>query len=170
MTRIPVSTQSTRATTGRRILHWLIGALLLGLAAPAARVARCVAAVPESELVAGGLTLPGMRRALILCGHPGDRAHRKPFAEVVEKTRQALIERYGFMAGDVHVQFGGPIADGEGPVLSGVRGQATREEIETEAAELRKALKPQDALWVIVMGHSHYDGKHSQFNIPGPDI
>jgi hypothetical protein len=117
--------------------------------------------------------LPGVRgtkRALILCGHPGDKAHRKPFAESVEKIREALIERYQFAAGDIHVQFGGPVADGEGPVLSSVRGQATREEIEAEAAELRKALRPDDALWVIAIGHSHYDGKHSWFNIPGPDI
>jgi hypothetical protein len=112
----------------------------------------------------------GTKRALILCGHPGDKAHRKPFAESVEKIRDALIERYQFSPDEVHVQFGGPVAEGEGPVLSGVRGQATREEIEGEAADLRKALQPEDTLWVIVIGHSHYDGKHSWFNIPGPDI
>ena len=112
----------------------------------------------------------GTKRALILCGHPGDKAHRKPFAESVEKIRDALIERYQFAADDIHVQFGGPVADGEGPVLSGVRGQATHEEIEAEVAELRKVLRPDDALWVVVIGHSHYDGKHSWFNIPGPDI
>jgi len=62
------------------------------------------------------------------------------------------------------------VAEGEGPVLSGVRGRGTREEIETEVAELREATKPQDTLWVVVIGHAHYDGKHSHFNIPGPDI
>ena len=35
---------------------------------------------------------------------------------------------------------------------------------------MRQAIKPQDTLWVIVIGHAHYDGKHSFFNIPGPDI
>ena len=112
----------------------------------------------------------GTKRALILCGHPGDKDHRKTFAETVEKLRTGLLDRYGFEAGNVRVQFGALVAEGEGPVVSGVRGGATREEIESEAAELRKDLKADDTLWVIVLGHSHYDGKHSYFNIPGPDI
>jgi hypothetical protein len=127
-------------------------------------------AAPQVGAVPRAPAFGGTKRALILCGHPGDKAHRKPFAESVEKIRDALIERYQFAANDIHVQFGGPVADGEGPVLSGVGGQSSREEIEAEAAELRKVLRPDDALWVIVIGHSHYDGKHSWFNIPGPDI
>ncbi|HEY2253211.1 MAG TPA: hypothetical protein VGH74_19190 [Planctomycetaceae bacterium] len=127
-------------------------------------------AAPQAADALSGVEVSGTKRALILCGLPGDKAHRKPFAETVEKLRETLIAKYGFSGPDVHVQFGGPIAEGEGPVLSGVRGQATREEIEAEASDLRKVLKPADTLWVIVMGHSYYDGKHSHFNIPGPDI
>lgn len=112
----------------------------------------------------------GTRRALIICGHPGDTAHRKTFAETVEKLQKALTERVGFPAGEIRVQFGGKVAEGEGPVLSGVRGQATREEIETEVADLRSQLKPEDTLWVIVIGHAHYDGRNSFLNLPGPDI
>lgn len=131
---------------------------------------RFAATAAQSDKVPDEIEPSGTKRALILCGLPGDKAHRKPFAETVEKLRETLISKYGFDGPSVHVQFGGPIAEGEGPVLSGVRGQATREEIESEAAELRKVLKPEDTLWVIVMGHSYYDGKHSHFNIPGPDI
>jgi len=112
----------------------------------------------------------GTKRALIICGHPGDKEHRKPFAETVEKLRESLTTRFGFAATDIRVQFGGPVAEGEGPVVSGVRGGSTREEIEAEAAWLRDNVRPQDTLWVIVIGHAHYDGKHSYFNIPGPDI
>jgi hypothetical protein len=130
------------------------------------------AAVPENGLRAtlGDVGNPGTKRALILCGLPGDDEHRKPFAESVDKIRQALIENYGFMEAEIRLYFAGPVAEGEGPVLSGVRGRGTREEIEAEAAELGDALKPEDTLWVIVIGHAHYDGKHSYFNIPGPDI
>ena len=35
---------------------------------------------------------------------------------------------------------------------------------------MRKRLVPEDALWVIVLGHGHYDGRHSHLNIPGPDL
>ena len=136
----------------------------------AGRSSRLAAAGPEVEVAPEKLEHPGTKRALILCGLPGDKEHRQPFAETVEKIRGALIERYGFTAPEIRVQFGGPVAEGEGPVLAGVRGRATREEIETEAAELRQVLKPQDTLWVIVIGHTHYDGKHAHFNIPGPDL
>lgn len=118
----------------------------------------------------GAVQPAGTKRALILCGHPGDSDHRKTFAETIEKLRKALVERYEFPEGEIRVQFGALVAEAEGPVVSGVRGGATREEIEAEVADLRKAVRPEDTLWVIVMGHSHYDGRHSQFNIPGPDI
>ncbi len=49
-------------------------------------------------------------------------------------------------------------------------GRATREELEKNVAALRTKLQPNDALWVIVVGHSHYDGKHSWLNLPEPDI
>src|SRR5262245_41080265 len=136
------------------------------------QVRRKVETVPErgGRIALKGLQPAGTKRALIICGHPGDKEHRQPFAESVEKIRGALIEYYGFAEPDVRVQFGGQIAEGEGPVLTGVRGGATREEVETEVAELRAALKPEDSVWVIVIGHAHYDGKHSHFNLPGPDI
>lgn len=112
----------------------------------------------------------GVRRALIVCGHPGDDDHRKLFAETVEKLQRGLSERYGFSTGEVRVLFGGQVAQGEGPVLSGVRGQATRDELEAQAGELRKVLSPRDTLWVIVMGHAHYDGRNAFLNLPGPDL
>jgi hypothetical protein len=155
----------------RAIFYRLVSIAGIGLSAAFfGRTVQVAAAAPRAGEVVGQRELSGTKRALILCGLPGDKEHRKPFAETVEKLRQTLIAKYGFAGPEVHVQFGGPIAEGEGPVLSGVRGQATREEIESEAAELRKVLKPQDTLWVIVIGHSYYDGRHSHFNIPGPDI
>lgn len=123
-----------------------------------------------ARIRAAAPAVAGTKRALILCGHPGDKDHRKTFAETVEKFRKTLTEHYGFAPAEVRVQFGAQVAQGEGPVVSGVRGGATHEEIDAEVADLRQTLKPEDTLWVIVLGHSHYDGKHSQFNIPGPDI
>ncbi|HEY3968248.1 MAG TPA: hypothetical protein VGM05_27035 [Planctomycetaceae bacterium] len=136
---------------------------------PAAAVANAAenAAVNVQVATAAG---EGTKRALIICGHPGDKDHRQPFAATVEKLHKALVEQYGFSPAHVHLQFGAPVAEGDGPILAGPRGSATREEIEAAAAALREALQPADTLWVIVMGHSHYDGKHSFFNIPGPDL
>jgi hypothetical protein len=50
------------------------------------------------------------------------------------------------------------------------RGTSDRAGIEADVAEMRRRLGPDDTLWVIVVGHCHYDGRHSHLNIPGPDL
>jgi len=112
----------------------------------------------------------GTRRALIICGLPGDDEHRKLFAETVEKLHQALTGRYGFPASEVLVRFGAPSKPGDGPALAKARGLSNREGIAADVDELRKRLKPEDTLWVIVLGHGDFEGRHSHVNIPGPDL
>jgi hypothetical protein len=107
---------------------------------------------------------------MIVCGLPGDDEHRKLFAETVEKLHKALTEKYGFPAAEVLVRFGVEGQPGDGPALSGSRGLSNREGIAADVEELRKRLAAEDTLWVIVIGHGHYDGRHSYWNIPGPDL
>jgi len=92
------------------------------------------------------------------------------YAQTVEKLHQALIGRCGFPPKEVWVRFGSKPASEDGPALAKARGLSTREGIEADVTELRKLLKPEDALWVIVLGHAHYDGRHSLLNLPGPDV
>jgi hypothetical protein len=115
-------------------------------------------------------TSTGTRRALIICGLPGDDEHRKLFAATVEKLHKALTERYGFPGAEVLVRFGTLKQPGDGPALAGASGLSNREGIAADVDEMRKRLGPDDTLWVIVVGHSHYDGRHSYLNIPGPDL
>jgi hypothetical protein len=110
------------------------------------------------------------RQALIICGLPGDDEHRKLFAGTVEKLYKALTERCGFATSDVLLRFGAEKVSGDGPALSGMRGLSNREGITADIDELRKRLHADDALWVIVVGHTYYDGRHSHLNIPGPDL
>jgi hypothetical protein len=124
---------------------------------------------PGSAPAAQSATV-GTRRALIVCGLPGDDDHRKLFAETVEKLYKALTERYGFAASEVLVRFGAEKVSGDGPALAGARGLSNKEGIAADVDELRKRLDAQDTLWVIVLGHCHYDGRHSHLNIPGPDL
>jgi hypothetical protein len=49
-------------------------------------------------------------------------------------------------------------------------GPATRENIAADVDAIRKVEMPDDALWVIVVGHSHFDGRRSNLNLPGPDL
>jgi hypothetical protein len=125
----------------------------------------------ESPARSGVNSTPiGTRRALIVCGLPGDQEHRKLFAATVEKLYKALTGRYGFAATEILVRFGTKSEPGDGPAVTGARGLSDREGIAADVDEMRKRLRPEDTLWVIVMGHAHFDGRHSHLNIPGPDL
>ncbi len=111
----------------------------------------------------------GAKRALLICGLSGGADRHKAFAETVTKVHTVLIAKLGFAATDVEVLFGDESTDADAePIRSA--GRATREELEKRAQLLREKLRPEDALWVIVFGHTHYDGKNSWLNLPGPDM
>ena len=111
----------------------------------------------------------GSNRALILCGLSGDAAHHKLFAETVSKLHAGLSQQLGFAVSDVQVLFGDEPQESDAELIKSA-GRATREELEKTVTGLRDKLHPEYAVGVIVVGHSHYDGKNSWLNLPGPDI
>jgi hypothetical protein len=113
-----------------------------------------------------GLAAPKVRHALILCGHPGDAEHVKSFTETVRKLSDGLTKTIGIPPERQHILFGA-----ERPKdLPAATGPATREAVVAKVAEVRKELQPEDGLWVICLGHGHYDGRQAWWNLPGPDI
>lgn len=114
--------------------------------------------------------VPGTRRALIVCGHPGDQPHRQMYARSVAKLHAALTIRYGFPAEQVWVLFGSRPQAEDAAAISAGRGLSTSEAVQASVAELRGCIRPADTLWVIVIGHAHFDGRHSFLNLPGPDV
>ena len=124
----------------------------------------------KAEALRTAEDVAGTRRALIVCGLPGDDEHRTLLAGAVAKIAQALTERCGFGAADVWLRFGDEAPGAEGFGTTTNRGPANRAAIEADVAELRRRLGPEDALWVIVLGHGHYDGRNTHVNLPGPDI
>ena len=106
---------------------------------------------------------------MIVCGLSGGTAHRKLFVETTTKLHEGLAKQLGFAEENVHLLFGDDPQDSDiEPFKSAPR--STREELEQTVTKLREQLRPDDALWLIVVGHCHYDGKHSWRNLPGPDI
>lgn len=113
----------------------------------------------------------GTRRLLILAGHPGDDEHRLLFAETVDQLCEAMFGRFGFDADAAIVLFGTEeMLDDGGPTPRHVQAACTQESIAAATRQLRDALQPHDSLWVVVMGHSHFDGQHTWFNLEGRDI
>ena len=129
-------------------------------------------AVTENAAAEAGSepTSAAVRRALIICGHPGDSSHRTMYSRTVDTLYGALTDRYGCGLGDVQVLFGAKPQKGNGPAACGVWKSSTREATAESVAELGKVLQPEDTLWVIVLGHTHFDGRHSMLNLPGRDM
>lgn len=47
---------------------------------------------------------------------------------------------------------------------------AGKEQIAAAGKELAQRVGPNDTLWVIVVGHAHFDGRWANLNLPGPDM
>src|SRR4051794_9455363 len=73
----------------------------------------------------------GVKRALIVCGLPGDDEHRALYADAVTSLHASLTGRYGFPAAEVLVRFG--TEEGKAPSIS--RGPSDRAGIEGDVAE-----------------------------------
>ena len=123
----------------------------------------------DDPATAADTSASGTKRALVVCGLSGDAAHHKLFSESVGKLHEGLTKQLGFAADNVQVLFGDEAQEPDSEVVQSAK-RATREELEQSVAVLREKLEANDSLWVIVLGHSHYDGKHSWLNLPGPDI
>ena len=57
---------------------------------------------------------------------------------------------------------------GEGDKLA--TGRSTREEIQKAFDGFAKAASPDDAVYVVLIGHGSFDGQSARFNLPGPDM
>jgi len=112
----------------------------------------------------------GTRHALIVCGLPGDAEHEGMFAAVLQGLCDGLTERCQFPADQVLVWSGSERQSKKAPVNCSYQGPGTRESIEAGARQLRAGVRREDALWVIVVGHAHFDGRRAWLNLPGPDI
>ncbi len=112
----------------------------------------------------------GVRRALIICGLPGDAEHRKMFADSVELLHSGLKAYHGFHSENIRILFGDKPTDKDPAAVRISQDVATRETITAAAAAIRGELGVDDTLWVIVFGHAHYDGRNSWLNVAGNDL
>ena len=110
------------------------------------------------------------RWLLLCCGLPGDDGHRerltgacRRIAEASEKVLDVSADRFLFLAGDEQMQ-----QELQELVPSGQ--VCTKESLQDSMSLLGESLQPNDACWVMLLGHAHLYGARSQYNILGPDI
>lgn len=112
----------------------------------------------------------GVRRALIVCGLPGDADHRKLFGESIELLQKGLIAYHGFAAENIRILSGEKPTDKDPGAIRTSQDVTTRESLTAAATAIRAESGADDALWVIVIGHAHYDGRNCWLNLSGNDM
>ena len=133
-------------------------------------LAALAGATTTSAAQAESPTALGTRHALMVCGLTGDAAHRQLLGQTLETIYASLTSNHSFSADHITVLWSEAKKPEDGPALTASVRPATREALAESVAKIQQALQPQDALWVFVLGHAHYDGKVSWLNLPGPDM
>jgi hypothetical protein len=115
---------------------------------------------------------PAGGEALIVAGIVGDDEHEALFADALKHWHAWLTGPMRFEPDSVRVLYDESVAaDLAGPVPpDACRGPATREAIEREVAAIKARLGPDDRLWVFLLGHANYDGRHAFLHLHGPDM
>ncbi|WP_139228234.1 hypothetical protein [Planctomicrobium piriforme] len=117
-----------------------------------------------------GVADEGTRKVLIVCGHPGDAPSRAECVETLNTLVTALTTKWSTPTDEIRVLFGTPQMRDDGEPFPGqVNGPATLEDLGKTVDEIKLSLGADDALWVILLGHSYFDGRHAWFNLSGPD-
>jgi hypothetical protein len=100
---------------------------------------------------------------LVIVGLAGDPEHGESF----NKWGAALAEG----ASKLGVESANVIYLGEQPgeTVKPVA-RATRQEIEKALGTFAAAAKPEDVVYVVVIGHGSFDGRDAKVNLPGPDL
>jgi len=163
-----------QASNAGRIIYpivWLaLSSLAVALAAQNQPAPITPALDQSASLPSPAAPTASVRRALILCGLPGDAPHRKEFADSLELLYAGLTLHHGFAAENVVLHWADEPTPMDGPAVKSSRGVLTRESLAATAQTLAGQVQPDDTLWVFVFGHTHYDGRYSWLNIAGPDL
>ena len=101
---------------------------------------------------------------LIVVGLAGDPEH----GELFHKWGGTLAEAAGhFGVPTDHLVY---LVDEPAAGEAHVSGKATVEEINKTFDRFAKEATPEDAVYVVLIGHGSFDGKTAKFNLPGPDM
>lgn len=99
--------------------------------------------------------------AIILSGVGGEESYSRQFAKWSTTLQSVLIEKLGFDERQTMLLIERP---GEGQMRS------TAEDVRKAFSTVRTALKPDDSVFVFMIGHGSSDGKQYKMSLVGPDL
>jgi hypothetical protein len=92
---------------------------------------------------------------LVITGVPGDDEHAQQFQKWATSFIDAAKKKDAVPEANITL-----LADK----------QSTRGGVEKAFADVAARLKPNDAVFVLLIGHGSFNGTHAAFNLPGPDL
>jgi Peptidase C13 family len=120
--------------------------------------------LPVLLLTAGPAAAQSVHLAVIV-GLSGDPEHAKLFQRWASTLVDAASGRMAIPKDRIVYLTERPEEDAKRST-----GKSTREEITRAFAALATHVKPDDVVFVVLIGHGTFDGKTAKFNLPGPDM
>ena len=100
---------------------------------------------------------------LVVTGVGGDEEHTAQF----QKWAGAVVDsakKHGVLEANVHWLGEAP---GKDPRISA---RSSRENVTKAFGDVASQAKPNDEVFILLIGHGSFDGKTGAFNLPGPDL
>ena len=101
---------------------------------------------------------------LVVAGVGGDEAHVKQFSAWSLRVLDAA-KKQGVL--DANVAYLGENVEQSGGRM---KARATKENVAKALGDIASRAKPEDEVFVLLIGHGSFDGKSGAFNLPGPDL
>jgi hypothetical protein len=104
-------------------------------------------------------------RALIVTGLGAEEKYHRQFMSLGSQLTAALVSKYGIA--EANVAWLGEDSTNASKLY---RGRSTAQNISREMDRMAAAVKPNDQVVIILIGHGSGEGEDTKFNIPGPDL
>jgi hypothetical protein len=101
---------------------------------------------------------------LVIAGVGGDEAHTTQFHKWATTVIDAAKKRG---VAEANITY---LAERTELDPARVRARSTRENVMQAFADLAKQAKPNDEIFILLIGHGTFDGRQAAFNLPGPDL
>ena len=105
------------------------------------------------------------RYALIVDGVSGEAEFKEKFWNWSNQMYQILSQELKFPKQDIFL-----LTEDPNQGSSIVTAKSTRDEVSKVFEQLHAMVKPDDLLFIFLLGHGSFDGKEYKFNLVGPDI
>jgi hypothetical protein len=102
---------------------------------------------------------------VVITGVSGDEEHAKTFHQWATAMIDAAKKKDGLADANITYLSEKPDLD---PSL--IKGRSNRETVDKTLSDLASRARPNDAVFILLIGHGSFDGRQAAFNLPGPDL